>query len=599
MIDNNKIRKNEYFLATTALEKYWETDKSIIFIGKWCKRYSREEYISQLDTKLIQSPWLDRKVCISADKYLNELIEKLLPRLTQTLNHIHNVNMSSRYWRILIYPWLHQYLNVLYERFIVIKNAITIYPEFITIILSDESYVTPESTMDFVNLMKRDDYNLQIYSKVLFFFGKKFKSKPHDIRGENKRGVVGTKKNIKSYAYLFINKLYGYLGKKDAVVLSSSYFTRFFEFSLFLKTRFLVRPVYQFDNVDRPMATSASIRDRVKNIIAPENEFESFLNVVLQDDIPLCYLENYKALDAEAEKIFPREPKAIFSTTHWYFNETFKHWSANLAESGTIILAAQHGGNHGSTEQMPIMENELSFANYYFSWGWSWNEFKSKIIPMPATKLVGRKKIGACNNNAGILFAGSEMPRYPRWVLVDQQLFHSRMSTQFEFAKSLPVNIADKLIVRFNPAKHGWDLAERWNDLKLNISTDNPENTFWESLNSCRLFVTNHLSTTFAEALSANVPTVLFWDPIYTELRPEAKPYYDSLIDVGILFYDSEKAAQAVASIYDDIESWWNNPERQSVVANFCDKYIRTSKDDLEQWSSVFEEIYKEGKIKL
>ena len=53
---------------------------------------------------------------------------------------------------------------------------------------------------------------------------------------------------------------------------------------------------------------------------------------------------------------------------------------------------------------------------------------------------------------------------------------------------------------------------------------------FFKSLSEKKLYVCDHFSTTYAEALAANVPTILFWNPEFNELRPETRLYFDLLL---------------------------------------------------------------------
>jgi putative transferase (TIGR04331 family) len=112
------------------------------------------------------------------------------------------------------------------------------------------------------------------------------------------------------------------------------------------------------------------------------------------------------------------------------------------------------------------------------------------------------------------------------------------------------------------------------------------EEPFQKSLENCRLYVCDHLSTTFAEALAANKPTVLFCNPQTNKLRPEAQPYFDLLRGCGILCDTPEAAASIVASVYDDVETWWGTPERQAAVRLFCARFARTSPDAISLWSN-------------
>ena len=93
------------------------------------------------------------------------------------------------------------------------------------------------------------------------------------------------------------------------------------------------------------------------------------------------------------------------------------------------------------------------------------------------------------------------------------------------------------------------------------------------------------------QVLSANIPTVIFWDSNYSEIRATSKNDFDNLRKVGILYDSSELAAHHINSIWNDISVWWKSEELQLVRAEFCKKYARTSNNSLYQWKSFFEEV--------
>ena len=109
---------------------------------------------------------------------------------------------------------------------------------------------------------------------------------------------------------------------------------------------------------------------------------------------------------------------------------------------------------------------------------------------------------------------------------------------------------------------------------------------FRESLSASTIFVCDHNSTTFLEAFCLNHPTIVFWNPEHYLLNDSAKPYYDMLIDAGILFYNPEAAAKSLVSAYQDVEVWWNEPFRQQAVKTFCDQFAKTSQDAVKIWDN-------------
>ena len=74
-----------------------------------------------------------------------------------------------------------------------------------------------------------------------------------------------------------------------------------------------------------------------------------------------------------------------------------------------------------------------------------------------------------------------------------------------------------------------------------------------------------------------NIPTVIFWDPFYWELRDTAISDYNMLKDVGILHFDPVSAAEFVNKVYPDINKWWQSKRVQLVRENFCKKYSKNT----------------------
>ena len=127
------------------------------------------------------------------------------------------------------------------------------------------------------------------------------------------------------------------------------------------------------------------------------------------------------------------------------------------------------------------------------------------------------------------------------------------------------------------------------------IQIESWDQPFQLSLENCRLYVCDHLSTTFAEALALNKPSLLFWNPLTTQLRPEAQAHFDSLRECGILFDTPQTAALVVGSVYEDVAAWWNHPEKQKAVQSFCATFTRTSPEAITLWS---DELLKAAEFK-
>jgi putative transferase (TIGR04331 family) len=166
---------------------------------------------------------------------------------------------------------------------------------------------------------------------------------------------------------------------------------------------------------------------------------------------------------------------------------------------------------------------------------------------------------------------------------------------QPRFLRSINSRLLSQLRVRFHREDFGWDIVQRWKDLYPNLLRESWDITFQESLRNCRIYVCDHLATTYLEALAAEKPTILFWDPELTELRTEAQPYFDLLRTAGILFDTPEAAAAEINVAYPDVVSWWNRPVRRKARHAFCRHFARTSSHAVDEWAKEFMRISKMG----
>lgn len=89
MTEKNK----QVFLATTAIEEFWDTTKPILFLGKWCLRYSRRSMWEQLQGEVVNGMWKESEKNHDVYRYVSEVYEKVLPSLAQALNSIHGTGL--------------------------------------------------------------------------------------------------------------------------------------------------------------------------------------------------------------------------------------------------------------------------------------------------------------------------------------------------------------------------------------------------------------------------------------------------------------------------------------------------------------------------
>lgn len=579
---------NQIFLATTALEEFWDTSKPMVFLGDWCRRYSRRSFWEPLEGELVPSCWADQAKSSEAYDNVNAVYERLLPALSETMNSVHGVNYGAKYWRILLGPWFWWYLSVLYDRYSAIKSAAIHYPNFTTLGLSEESFVTPRDTREFIQNIETDAYNLQLYTRILAALGREFLREPStnsSLTGEKKSG----KSSLKEMGKNFLTFLEWLGDRGRPVTLKYHSFPRWVCLQLMLKTKGAAWP-NSASRMELPLLSrNDELRGSLEKLGVPaKSEFDALVLKMIPQDIPLCFMEGFGLVREEAKKHYPGSPKVIFSAYAWFYDEDFKVWAAAASETGAVLIGAQHGGNYGVMERMFLEEHEVTITDRYYSWGWDSSRHGPKIVPFAAAKLMGRIMLPTSNQKKGILFVATKMPRYLYQFPNTPDQFKEYLAWQRRFAGALTSDELNLLRVRPHYDDSGWDIAQRWTDEFPDVQIERWGGAFLKSLEECRLYVCDHISTTFTEALAANKPTILFWNAAANELRTDAQPYFDLLRREGILYDEPEAAAEAVKRVYGDVEGWWNDPDRQAAVKKFCHRFARTSPTAVDEWAREF-----------
>ena len=165
------------FLATTSLAEFWDQTDQILFLGPWCLPYEQEEQWLKLGHTRLPNPWDDRQRLLQAALDACEVSERVLTELAAFLNSKHGTNFSKRYWRILLGPWLFDYVSVLYNYYIHLREAFKMCPEARTWLLDEDEYLTPWDYVEYRAMQQQGIYNLQLFSHLLPSLGHDFPKK--------------------------------------------------------------------------------------------------------------------------------------------------------------------------------------------------------------------------------------------------------------------------------------------------------------------------------------------------------------------------------------------------------------------------------------
>ncbi len=588
------------FLATTALSEFWDPRQEIVLLGQWCLRFDRREEWRGLKYETMPSPWADRMRFYDAVRYVDESSERMLGRLGPYLDSVHRVNHSPRYWRILIGPWLIHYLHALYDRYVHLTDAFNRYSELHTILLAPESFRVPSTLSDFIEGALDDHYNLQLYSQLLTGLGKRFATRTLQswprgvVAATSGGGRLSTARRSLARSVSVMTRL---LEKRRRVALCGIHGLKGTPWLIagYTALRALPMPTEMraCDVVADPMFDA---KRTGLSSLPFSDEFEGVFVKSLPQNFPTLYLEGYGDAHAEILRKWQRFPRVIASATGWYFNESFKHVAAEASERGSRLVAFQHGGGYGIPRFTVAELHEARLADSFFVWGWAESggaPYRNLPSPKLSSLMSAVRKTGDPPRKS-VLFVSTA---YLRYLL----RFHSfqvglelddYFRWQVNFLTAVPDRIRRVLLFRPYHTDRGAApldsvarctyLRERFGDLRFDETT-----RFYSSLKASRLVVIDHLGTTLLESLRYGVPTILFWSPLWSDVRAEAMPYFEDLRAVGVLWDSPEKAAAKVAEIYDDPLPWWESGPVRSARQRFVDRYALGRADWATLWRAA------------
>jgi len=276
-------------------------------------------------------------------------------------------------------------------------------------------------------------------------------------------------------------------------------------------------------------------------------------------------------------------PKVVISANGWHQNEAFKLYAANCMNSGSVLVAAQHGGAYGTCLLQPQESHDVKSTYAFFTWGW---QYESSHRPLPSINLSRRALApsGQLNTSASWLMVTNIVPRYVhRFESVPMaHQFGDYMDWQLRFISELG-SLRDRLTIRVHPDDFGQGVKERIRDANHGIRFDTTPRPA-DALANARLVIIDHPVTTMLEALVKNKPTILFWEPKWWEERPEARFLFTMLRQEGVLFDSPEAAAEAARAIATREEHWWSKPGIQRARQLALRSYARTSPKWVGAW---------------
>ena len=579
----------ERLLVTTALEASWSDTEPMLFLGEWCRLYSRSDRWSDLDAPVAPYHWDDWQKYSGDCGFLASLHEELLAELSECLNEHHEVDHSLRYWRILLGPWLGWFTQTLFDRWESIHQAVRGEELSGTVILTgltDDR--VPNDMDDFLYLRLGQGWNHHQYARVLVGCT----DLPHvfqpvdEVSDPISSGPVPELERVGSNSDWRVKAIEVYSRLAERFTRPTDFFVtnaglRSLRDELILQRR--LGQVPRLIQGVRPVITTVDDRCRRWRLgDGDRTDFQGYVRNRIPEQIPTVYLEGYKALCNQVAGLrWPSRPKAIFTSAAHFYDDAFKLWCAERTEGGAPLVVGQHGGHVGTAWSFNH-DHQVAIADRFLSWGWS-DPNDPKVVPVGVLKAPALPETGRRSKDRALLVLSStDLQSYEIMSTFRSGQFLEYLDDQFAFVEALSSTVRDALTVRLSVHECGWENERRWRDRTPEINLDDGRIPIMDLVAETRLCIATTNTTTYLESFFLDIPTVIFWNTSRWEVLDSAVPYFDELARVGI-FHDSPKsAASHVSEIWSDVGTWWSSDPVVRAVSGFSERYCRDSGDVLD-----------------
>lgn len=580
-------------------ERYiWVADGCVNGI-EWCKKHNKE-------FEILLPNWREESSCSMAVAYLKSLREEIVGYLAKELSVYYGENYNSEAWNFLLYSWLQVFLSSYYDKFLIL-NRIREMGVVTDIVLYDKYNILPPLDYgDYIDKLNNLDYYNEIqYNNLIEFLNIDVKRRnPISIEGkEVNQQQASIKQNTLQY---FAKKIYHAIGTinhlngqgaKIAIFGGDVYCGHTFIVKAWMMSRGVVTGAFSNYDMER--------RKYPQNIIDTEwrykkidfkneaDDFTRFIYKYVRRELPIALLEWHgylsKSIQIDYHHIMDVK-NILYGAGTVCYDEKAKLYCAKMKTAGAQLCGVQHGGNYG-IEKIWKYEDEYSLADIFYTWGWMRNS-SGKFIPMPAFRYMRKYRLSRHKNR--VLYISYSMPRF--FFRFDRASisYYAQREQERIFIRKMNNRIQNEFIIRLYHEDYGWNVDGGVQRVVEKMQIDD-EKEAMRSICLSRLIILPDWQTTVNEALISGRPFIFLRD--YTFLEDEAKSDIDSLYKVDVACKDWDELYERFESIYDSIEEWWNNSDRQAVIEKMRRKYAYSPQDSEKKWIYELTKLSKKNMV--
>lgn len=580
------------YLITTSDEKTWKFDRPVIFLGEWCKLYSRKHIWQKMDYIVAEPYGLGVLKKDQDYSEIKKIEKKIFSDFCKILNDFHKFNHSERFWYIVVGPWFRRILQVILNRVKTCKQLFIKYNLSGTTFYNNDEYCL--ASLNFLSAIESfndDKWNNILIKKIFKFLNIKLSlidfvdddPKNIDFYGFKLKNInqKNNKKNLLHMLYKLYNKFSNKLIRDSDAFILNSYLPIIKELQLELSLGQLPqiwrlkwnKSTWPEINLKPKKNIREDLTEKLK--CKTQNYLEDITRNLLFELLPVCYLEGLREIEKNIDQQpWPKSPRFVFTSNNFNTDEFFKLWLAKKVENGTKYFVGQHGSQYGTNRYKYKRLEEIT-PDKFITWGWK--DGLVQHVPAYVLNTAGQER-GNYNKFGSLLLIETIIDT--RFTTSDiHSEFLGYLNDQIEFVEKLDKKPKQNLLIRLHSGYKFRSMyeKERWLDYNKKIKIEDGSKSIKKLIADSRLVIYGYDSTGMLETLSQNIPTLAFWRNDIEHLRESAKPYYNSLIDSGIIHSSPHSLAKKINDIWSNVEEWWQDKDVQNARIYFCNRYAKTS----------------------
>lgn len=379
----------------------------------------------------------------------------------------------------------------------------------------------------------------------------------------------------------------------------------------------------EFEKVQKNQALRNKISNEIKFVL--ETSFQSLMKKLIEeknfnvleklsneyvqifmDWFPAGFLEGLDANILKVEQHLNLKVKAVMG--HDTTSDQGYLISTAARKHGMSVIGVQHGGHYGYIEDLSIF-GQLEYPFYDKMITWGWNKIDShfsqcETVPLPCPKFSETPlksnylKVLGKKPQKDILFYSNQFHRFPHTTTcgatrVDfiDEITSSQESLIKTLSKSFTVEHKPYNMSYVDLYPEHFEKLERAGGENYHLIQSKHKGLSPDFIKTCKLLLWDQVGSGTLECFTSGVPTMVFWQRIYSRESLFAHQLIEELERVGVIHNDPDRLAQEIRKYLTDPKAWMNDADRKKAILAFCQKFALTDPKWYKSWKKYLRNV--------